>query len=464
MPLKLPETASTSPAFSATSPKYDTYAHIRGYSELLTAPLSEADQQLQSMPDASPAKWHLAHTTWFFETMILAEHLPEYRRFNEHFNYLYNSYYNGIGRQYPRHRRGCISRPSAAEVLEYRRYVDEHMRRLFDRGLTAEQAEMIELGLHHEQQHQELILTDIKHALFQNPMYPAYMPATKQTIMLADEAFRHGDSMADTGQVQNSTDKQNAASNGSSGDGLQFVNIDSGLYEIGYADEDFSFDNERPRHRVYVHAFQLANRLITNGEYLEFMRSGGYQNPAYWLSDGWTWLQASDQKHPMYWVERDGEWFEFTMYGLQTLRPDGVLVHVNLYEAHAFASWYGARLPTEAEWEVAAQSEISSRAFERSLQANRLHPPNWSECNRSDARIHQLMDSVWQWTAGAYSPYPGFQPFKGNAGEYNGKFMANQFVLRGASCVTPASHRRVTYRNFFYAHQRWQFTGLRLAR
>lgn len=396
----------------------DDVQRVRSRSELLAAPLSEADAQLQSMPDVSPTKWHLAHTTWFFETFILCVFLPHYKRVNEHYNYLFNSYYNGIGEQYPRHQRGLISRPSLAEVLQYRRAVDQQLYRLLEaESDNSAIRELVILGLHHEQQHQELMLTDIKHCLFHNPTYPAYQDDFIPTPRQADP--------------------------------LHWLRFDGQLVDIGCIKDGFSFDNERPVHSVYVNTFSLASRLVTNGEFAAFIDSGGYRNPQFWLADGWAWLQDNPQhRQPLYWIKQADQWLEYTLYGLRPMERHQPVMHVNYYEASAYASWLGLRLPTEFEWEHA----VRTAAIKPSATRLEYSP------------LKQVFDTAWQWTSSHYSPYPGFAPFSGTAGEYNGKFMSNQYVLRGSSCVTPAGHSRVSYRNFFYPHQNWQFAGIRLAK
>ncbi len=418
------------------------YLKIREQSLNLVAPLSEADAQLQSMPDASPAKWHLAHTTWFFETFILCSFLKGYKRFNETYNYLYNSYYNGIGEQYPRAQRGLISRPSLGEIVSYREFVDAAIQSLFEQmddlndSSIKDLSGLLELGLNHEQQHQELLLTDIKHAFFHNPLYPSY-------------------SASSFTPSSNTTPE------------LSWLPIQSGLVPVGYDGDAFVFDNERPEHSVYIHDFSIASRLVTNGEYAEFIASGGYQNPDFWLADGWAWLQQrlsqNHNAHPLYWVKQKEQWFEFTLAGLLPLNDYQAVTHINYYEANAYANWLGVRLPTEFEWEAATR-QMGARPFVSDDMSNiALHT---SIASRSDSSspFLQAFGNVWQWTTSGYGAYPGFSPFSGVAGEYNGKFMSNQNVLRGGSCVTPIGHTRETYRNFFYAHQQWQFTGIRLAK
>jgi ergothioneine biosynthesis protein EgtB len=391
------------------------YAAVRRRTLALAEPLSAEDCCAQSMPDASPVKWHLAHTTWFFETFVLAPREAAFRAFHPAFRVLFNSYYNGVGDKHPRPRRGLLTRPGLPDVLAYRADVDRRMARLLDeRGGDAELAGLVELGLQHEQQHQELILTDVKHLLAQNPLYPAY--------------DAHG-AADDPGPLPE------AGSNA----GPAWIAFDGGMTEIGHAGPGFAFDNELPRHRQYLAPFALAARLTTNAEYLEFVEAGGYDDPSLWLSEGWDRVAGGDMRHPLYWVrDEQGGWMEFTLRGLAPLDPRRPVSHVSLYEADAYARWRGARLPLEAEWETAADA--------------------------AGDRLAQLFGACWQWTASSYAPYPGFAPAPGALGEYNGKFMVNQYVLRGSSCATPPGHARASYRNFFPAGARWQFSGIRLAR
>jgi len=406
----------------------DQYRSCRQLSEQLVAPLSEADCQLQSMPDASPAKWHLAHVSWFFETFLLRRFAPAYQVFDEHFGHLFNSYYNAIGSQFSRPHRGLLSRPSLEEVLAYRHHIDSNMERLLADSTDAAITELTTLGIQHEKQHQELLLTDIKHALYQNPLLPAYV---------------------DSAPLTTETHACNATAP------LTWSHFPEGLYQVGYSGDGFSFDNEAPRHKVYLQAFQLANRPVSNGEYLAFIEDGGYQRSELWLSDGWAWVNEHRARAPLYWRQQEDGWYLYQLTGLQPLPRSSTVCHINYYEASAFAAWQGKRLPTEQEWEVAAEQWQGNS---NNLGSGKLQPQA-----ADNEALGQLFGDVWEWTASAYLPYPGFKPFAGDAGEYNGKFMSGQFVLRGGSCVSPTNHVRPSYRNFFYPHQQWQFSGLRLA-
>ena len=399
----------------------ERFSAVRRQTEALAAPLSAEDQLIQSMPEASPTKWHLAHTTWFYETFILAPHANKYRREHPEFEYLFNSYYKQLHGHPLRARRGLISRPDLHEVMAYRSQVDSAMRSFLP-SASAELLDLIELGINHEQQHQELIVTDIKHALWSTPLQPAYVPDPKRNVGNARP--------------------------------LSWKSWNEGVYEIGHAAEtSFAFDNEEPRHKVYLQSFQLASRCVTNREYLEFMKDGGYQHAELWLSDGWDQVTANEWNAPLYWQQRDAEWWNYTLSGWRLVDPDEPVCHVSYYETDAYAQWAGARLPTEAEWEIAAFAEPIRGNF---LESGRFHPA------ASDGS--QMFGDVWEWTSSAYSAYPGYRRAKGVLGEYNGKFMCNQLVLRGGSCATPQSHLRASYRNFFPALSRWQFSGIRLAK
>jgi len=406
------------------------YRAVRRCTEELCEPLATEDYVIQSMPDASPVKWHLAHTSWFFETFVLLPNLAGYRAFHPQFSSLFNSYYNAVGPRWPRPQRGLLSRPTVAEVYAYRACVDDGMSRLFrpgQRETLARVTQAVVLGLHHEQQHQELILTDLKHALAANPLRPAYRDA------VPDQAGARP---------------------------LEWVAFPECLAEIGHAGPGFAFDNESPRHRVFLRGFRLASRPVTNGEYLAFMEDGGYDRPELWLSDGWATCQGRDWKAPLYWENQGRDWLMMTLGGLRPVGPAEPVCHLSFYEADAFARWAGARLPAEAEWETAAAAAPRAGHF---LEGGRFHPAA-AAAPDDHGPLARLFGDVWQWTASPYLAYPGYEPLAGALGEYNGKFMCNQVVLRGASCVTPRSHARATYRNFFPPDARWQFTGLRLAR
>lgn len=424
-PCSLP-TGNTQPSASAAPEIFARYQKVRSATEKLVAPLSPEDCQAQSMTDASPAKWHLAHTSWFFETFVLQAATTDYKPFHPHYGFLFNSYYNALGARHPRPARGLLTRPSLDEVCAYRRYVDEQMGALFSRraDAAAALAEIIELGLNHEQQHQELILTDIKHLLSLNALFPVYR---KREVTPARTATPLG-----------------------------WKKYTGGLCEIGHAGGGFAFDNEQPRHQVFLEPFELAMRLVTNGEYLAFIEDGGYARPELWLSDGWDAVQSQGWCAPLYWTERDGARQIFTLAGLSELRVDEPVCHISFYEADAYARWAGARLPTEAEWEVAACEVEPAGNF---VESELFHP-----APARSAEHAQFFGDVWEWTQSAYSPYPGYRPAAGALGEYNGKFMCTQLVLRGGSCATPASHIRASYRNFFPPAARWQFSGIRLAR
>ncbi|HSF16900.1 MAG TPA: ergothioneine biosynthesis protein EgtB [Vicinamibacteria bacterium] len=409
---------------------WDQYVEVRSETEALAAPIRSEDAQIQSMPDASPTKWHLGHTTWFFETFLL-DGFSGHRIVREEYRVLFNSYYNAVGAQHPRLRRGLITRPSLDEVVDYRHAVDASVRRFLDTASTEElerKAGILTVGLHHEQQHQELIMTDILHVYASNPLKPRYAEDEPPPVAAAEPMRWHA--------------------------------YPEGIYWIGHEGEGFAFDNEYPRHRQFVHAFELASRLVTAGEYMEFMSSGGYQRPELWLSDGWAVVQNERWQAPMYWERRSGTWWQMSLYGLRPVDPNAPLCHVSYYEADAFARWSGVRLPTEAEWEVAA----SSLPIEGNLSQNGSYRPAGPPRSQNGSGPTQMYGDVWEWTQSAYLPYHGYRPAVGALGEYNGKFMCNQMVLRGGSFATSAKHIRPTYRNFFYPASRWQFLGIRLAR
>ena len=403
------------------------FQDVRALSEQICEPLAVEDYGLQAMVETSPLKWHLAHTTWFFETFVLKPFLPGYTSFHPGYEQLFNSYYNSLGSPHPREQRHLLSRPTVAEVYDYRRAVNRRILELLDSSRCPPQARSrIELGLHHEQQHQELMLTDLKYNFAQNPLQPCYRPAQRPALHVS---------------------------------GLGFKPQAGGVLWIGHdPDLEFGFDNEGPRHQVLVHPFALADRLITNGEYLEFIQDGGYSRPELWLSDGWSRALNQHWQHPLYWQYHGSEIMEFTLHGLQPLLPELPVTHVSYYEADAFARWSGARLCTEFEWESVANQTMVPRGLP---DFGWLHPAATAP---TLSHPQQLFDETWQWTQSAYAPYPGYRATAGVLGEYNGKFMCNQQVLRGSSCVTPAGHSRASYRNFFYPHDRWQFTGIRLAR
>lgn len=408
------------------------YQEVRQVTVSLCAPLAIEDYVVQSMPDASPSKWHLAHTSWFFETFVLKPALGDEPVVSPRYAYLFNSYYNAAGERIARPERGLLSRPTVAEIYRYREIIDDRMRsflRAAGEDPLASFAATTVLGLNHEQQHQELILTDLKHAFGRNPLRPAY--------------------------------REWGAIAGGPPAPMRWLSYAAGLRSIGHGGAGFAFDNESPRHRVFVEAFRLANRLVTNGEFLAFIDDGGYRRPEFWLSDGWNDRNLHGWTAPLYWEEEasGGRWRVMTLAGLRDLDENEPVCHVSFYEADAFARWAGARLPTEAEWEVAAEGAI----IRGNLLENEWFHPAPLDSSVDESIPAQLFGDVWEWTCSPYTPYPGFRPAAGALGEYNGKFMCNQMVLRGGSCATPRSHIRSTYRNFFPPEARWQFTGIRLA-
>jgi ergothioneine biosynthesis protein EgtB len=412
---------------------HSRYDEVRSFTETLAAPLSPEDQTVQSMPDVSPTKWHRAHVTWFFETFVLADNEPEFEPFQDKYWFLFNSYYEGIGPRHSRPDRGLISRPGAHDVGVYRRNVDDRMRDLLtslDEGTLSKLGSTIELGFHHEQQHQELLLMDIKHVLSRNPLRPAYAGAPVETTQT---------------------------------DALGWVEVDGGLIEVGHEGDGFCFDNELQRHEQWLRPFRIADRLVTNGEWLEFMADGGYRRHELWLSDGWAKVQTERWRAPFYWTEDDGTWLEHTLHGTWPVNPGLPVSHVSFYEAEAYAAWAGKRLPSEAEWEHAAR--VSAGSTTGGVTGNLANTSSWhpEAADPADSGLRQMFGDCWEWTSSAYHPYPGFHPPAGAIGEYNGKFMSNQMVLRGGCALTPAGHARASYRNFFPHSSRWALSGVRLA-
>jgi ergothioneine biosynthesis protein EgtB len=410
----------------------EQFRQVRDFSARLCGNLEPEDYVVQSMPDVSPTKWHLAHTSWFFETFVLKVWMQRYRSEVPQYAYLFNSYYNAAGDMHRRDLRGLISRPTVTETYRFRESIDQGVLKLIeeaDDALLTEIEPVLTLGMHHEQQHQELLVTDIKHVFSQNPLYPVFQlnTAALETARAAPQ---------------------------------RFVEFDEAIVWIGHDGAGFSYDNEGPRHRALIPAFSLSNRLITNGEYLAFMEAGGYSRSEFWLSLGWTTVNEQRWKAPLYWVERDGAWWNFTLSGFRPVNESEPVTHVSYFEADAYANWDGARLPTEFEWEHAASAVPVQGNF---VDAQRFHPTPAAGTNSGNSFV-QLFGDVWEWTRSAYLPYPGYRTVPGALGEYNGKFMCNQMVLRGGSCATSRNHIRPTYRNFFQPEKRWQFTGIRLAR
>ena len=394
---------------------------VREETENLLSNLSEEDSCVQSMTDASPAKWHAAHTTWFFETFILKQYEKHFTPFDESFESLFNSYYNSIGEQFAHHQRGLITRPTLSRIVMYRKNIDERISNILEKTENPKLLELVELGINHEQQHQELLIMDIKHLFSINPTYPALFDDVVTTVCERENTW---------------------------------VSFEGGLSRFGRSDTTFHFDNETPSHNRYLESFKIASQLVSNREFLEFVDDGGYENPLLWLSDGWSWLNENRVHSPLYWEKKDNSWFEFTLYGLTPLDKENPVCHINFYEASAYALWTGARLPSEFEWEHSANdTKIPVKPIR--YQATKSGEKN---------NLEDLHGAVWQWTNSGYLPYPRFNPPSGAIGEYNGKFMSNQNVLRGSACCTPTHHGRHTYRNFFYPHQRWAFSGLRLAK
>jgi ergothioneine biosynthesis protein EgtB len=407
------------------------YDEVRNFSLRLCETLEPEDFVVQSIPDVSPTKWHLAHTSWFFETFVLKVWMPEYRTAVPEYAYLFNSYYNAAGDMHRRDLRGLISRPTVAETYRFRESIDAHVRELLERAddaLLDEIEPVFTIGLHHEQQHQELLVTDIKHVFSQNPLHPVFREREEPGASLFVAPVR-------------------------------FVDFPETICEIGHAGPGFSYDNESPRHRALVPAFSLATRPVTNGEYLAFIDAGGYRKPEFWLSLGWTTINEQRWQAPLYWEKRDGIWWNFTLSGMRPVEEGEPVTHVSYFEADAFANWSGARLPTEFEWERAAVDVPIEGNF---VDTERFHPA--PAADSPNDRLTSMYGDVWEWTRSAYLPYPGYRAAPGALGEYNGKFMCNQMVLRGGSCATSQNHMRATYRNFFQPEKRWQFTGLRLAR
>ncbi|WP_426060148.1 ergothioneine biosynthesis protein EgtB [Hymenobacter sp. B1770] len=416
------------------------YQAVRAQSQALCAPLLPEDTVVQPMLDVSPPKWHLAHTTWFWETFLLNEYAPGYQVFHPDYAYLFNSYYNSLGSRVNRADRGTLSRPPLADVLAYRAHVDVALSALLteEEDLPDTFYELLELGLQHEQQHQELLATDIKYILSTSPLAPAY-------------AHLNGKSAA---SKENSADSIPPAS---------FLQVPGGIHRIGFQEEGFCFDNELAAHEALLAPFELQNRLVTNAEYLAFLEAGGYRDFRYWMGEGWDLAQAEGWEAPLYWVHKKGTWHRFTHHGLQPVDPAAPVTHISFYEADAYANWAGARLPTEAEWETAARYFGATTDEGTWLESNLLDPQPLP-VDADPTQCHQLLGDCWEWTYSAYHAYPGYQRAVGALGEYNGKFMVNQLVLRGGSCATPENHIRLSYRNFFHADKRWQFTGIRLAR
>ncbi len=428
----------------------DHLRNIRKQTNNICKPLETEDYVVQPVADVSPPKWHLGHTTWFFETFILSKFKKNYQFFNEDFAFVFNSYYESKGKRILRTNRGNLSRPSVEEVYQYRQYVDDHLRDLLSDlspDCSEEVLELTELGIHHEQQHQELLVTDIKYILGDNPLLPVYLKRKENKFHSTDQ---HPTDHLYNGELAN------------------YVVVDASMYHIGFEGEEFHYDNEEGHHQVYLNSYRILNRLVTNGEYLAFMEDGGYENYDLWLGDGWEFVNTQQIKAPMYWFKIDNQWHHYTLHGLRPVNLKAPVCHVSYYEADAFARWAGKRLPLEAEWEVASQqSGYGKNMYDVVCEANLMDSGNFQpvprQNNGTDKIAVQMYGDVWEWTGSAYLPYPYYKRVEGALGEYNGKFMVNQMVLRGGSCATPKSHIRPTYRNFFQPDKRWQFSGFRLA-
>lgn len=407
----------------------DRFKAIRNFSHQLVEPLETEDFVVQAIENTSPAKWHLAHVSWFYETFVLEKAIPDYKSLHPQYSYIFNSYYLQTGEPHKRSKRGLLSRPTVEQVFEYRDYVDQQIQIFLDQASDAQLKEfgpVIEIGNHHEQQHQELMLTDIKYMFAQNPLYPEY--------------------------------RELSITEGTNPNPLNWISFDDGIYEIGNKGGGYTYDNEHPRHRKFLEPFEIADRLITNGEFMEFMEDDGYGRSELWLDDGWATVNKNNWDAPLYWAQKDGQWYYYTLGGFREVNPNEPVTHVSYYEADAYARWAGERLPTEAEWEVSAGDKPYSGNF---VEKGNFHP---SPVQENSNGLKQMYGDVWEWTMSAYEPYPGYKPLPGALGEYNGKFMCSQYVLRGGSCATSETHIRKTYRNFFYPDARWQFNGIRLAR
>lgn len=407
----------------------ERFKSIRSFSEVLVEPLETEDFVVQAAEHASPTKWHLAHVSWFYETFVLGKAFSNYESMHTQYAYIFNSYYLQTGEPHKRSKRGMLSRPTVDEVFEYREYVDNEILKFLDTASDEQLREfgpVIEIGNHHEQQHQELMLTDLKYMLAQNPLKPSYCDL--------DLSYQREPNP------------------------LQWIQFEEGIYEIGSIGEEYTYDNEHPRHRTFLEPFELSDRLITNAEFIEFMNDDGYLRSELWLDDGWAMVNKKEWNAPLYWVEQEDDWYYYTLGGTKKVNPNEPVTHISYYEADAFARWADARLPTEQEWETAAGDISYEGNF---VEQEHYHPKSTGEEHRG---LKQMFGDVWEWTMSAYEPYPGYEPLPGALGEYNGKFMCSQYVLRGGSCATSQTHIRKTYRNFFYPDARWQFNGFRLAR